>query len=118
MDQADRDRLVTLKKVKKKLITQRQAAEELGIGVRQVKRLLRALKRLGDKAVVRLTRASEQFTAGLAERFAFDVPKRFRLERVPADRHLLQAEAENMRAAGVNHGLGGPTGWYRPRRCP
>jgi transposase len=52
MDQADRDRLVTLKKVRKKLITQVEAAEELGISVRQVKRLVRALKRRGDKAVV------------------------------------------------------------------
>jgi hypothetical protein len=52
MDQADRDRLVTLKKVKKRLITQRQAAEELDISVGHVKRLLRALKRRGDEAVV------------------------------------------------------------------
>ena len=40
MTQADRDRLVTLKKAKKKLITQREAAEELGLSIRQVKRLL------------------------------------------------------------------------------
>ncbi len=52
MTQADRDRLVTLKKASKKLITQRQAAEELGLSVRHVKRLLRALKQHGDKAVV------------------------------------------------------------------
>ena len=52
MTQADRDRLVTLKKAKKKLITQREAAEELGLSVRQVKRLLYALKKRGDKAVV------------------------------------------------------------------
>ena len=52
MTQADRDRLVTLKKAKKKLITQREAAEELGLSVRQVKRLLFALKKQGDKAVV------------------------------------------------------------------
>lgn len=52
MNQADRDRLVTLKKAKKKLITQREAAEELGLSVRQVKRLLFALKKRGDKAVV------------------------------------------------------------------
>ena len=31
MTQAERDRLVALKKAKKKLITQKQAAEELGI---------------------------------------------------------------------------------------
>ena len=52
MTQADRDRLVTLKKAKKKLITQREAAEELGLSVRHVKRLLYALKKHGDKAVV------------------------------------------------------------------
>ena len=52
MTQADRDRLVTLKKAKKKLITQREAAEELGVSIRQVKRLLYALKKRGDKAVI------------------------------------------------------------------
>jgi len=52
MTQADRDRLVALKKAKKKLITQREAAAELGLSVRQVKRLLYALKKQGDKAVV------------------------------------------------------------------
>ena len=52
MTQADRDRLVTLKKAKKKLITQREAAEELGVSTRHVKRLLHALKKRGDKAVV------------------------------------------------------------------
>ncbi len=40
MTQADRDRLVTLKKAKKKLITQHEAAEELGMSVRQVRRLM------------------------------------------------------------------------------
>ena len=52
MTQADRDRLVTLKKAKKKLITQREAAAELGVSIRQVKRLLYALKKHGDKAVI------------------------------------------------------------------
>ena len=51
MTQAERDRLVALKKAKKKLITQKQAAEEIGITERQVRRLLRGLKRHGDKAV-------------------------------------------------------------------
>ena len=52
MTQADRDRLVTLRKAKKKLITQREAAEDLGLSIRQVKRLLYALKKHGDQAVV------------------------------------------------------------------
>jgi len=42
MTQADRDRLVALKKVKKKLITQREAAQEVGVSVRHVRRLLDA----------------------------------------------------------------------------
>ena len=51
MTQAERDRLVALKKAKKKLITQKLAAEELGITERHVRRLLRELKRRGDKVV-------------------------------------------------------------------
>ena len=51
MTQVERDRLVALKKAKKKLITQKQAAEELGITERHVRRLLRELKRRGDKIV-------------------------------------------------------------------
>ena len=46
MTQADRDRLVTLKKAKKKLITQAEAAAELQVSVRHVKRMLKALRRL------------------------------------------------------------------------
>jgi biotin operon repressor len=56
MTQAERDRLVALKKAKKKLITQREAAEELGITERHVRRLLRQLKKRGDKAVVHALR--------------------------------------------------------------
>ena len=56
MTQADRDRLVSLKKAKKKLITQKEAAEEMDITERQVRRLLRKLKKRGDKAVVHALR--------------------------------------------------------------
>ena len=56
MTQVERDRLVALKKAKKKLITQKQAAAELGITERHVRRLLRELKRRGDKAVVHALR--------------------------------------------------------------
>ena len=52
MTQRDRDRLVVLKKVDKKLIQQREAAEELGVTARQVKRLLKQLREQGDGAVV------------------------------------------------------------------
>jgi len=52
MTQAERDRLVALKKAKKRLITQKQAAEEIGVTERQVRRLLRKLRRKGDRAVI------------------------------------------------------------------
>ena len=52
MTQAERDRLVALKKAKKKLITQKQAAEEIGVTERQVRRLLRKLRRKGDRAAI------------------------------------------------------------------
>ncbi len=58
MNQADRDRLVALKKAKKKLITQKEAAEELGITERQVRRLLKRLKKSGDKAVLHALRGA------------------------------------------------------------
>jgi len=45
MTQRDRDRLVALKKAKKGLITQRQAAEEIGQSERHVRRLLKRLSR-------------------------------------------------------------------------
>ena len=52
MSQAERDRLEALKKAKKKLITQKQAAEEIGVTERQVRRLLRKLRGKGDRAVL------------------------------------------------------------------
>jgi transposase len=56
MTQRDRDRLVALKKAKKGLITQRQAAEEMGQSERHVRRLLKRLKGKGDGALVHALR--------------------------------------------------------------
>ncbi|MBV9264840.1 MAG: ISNCY family transposase [Acidobacteriaceae bacterium] len=56
MTQKERDRLVALKKAKKKLITQKQAAAEMGVSERHVRRLLRSLKERGDKAVIHAAR--------------------------------------------------------------
>ena len=52
MTQQDRDRLVALKKARKGLITQREAAAEIGQSERHVRRLLVKLTREGDRAVV------------------------------------------------------------------
>jgi transcriptional antiterminator len=40
MTQAERDRLWALKKAQKRLITQKQAAEEIGVTERQVRRIV------------------------------------------------------------------------------
>jgi hypothetical protein len=56
MNQKERDRLVALKKAKKGLITQKQAAEEIGVTERQVRRILAAIKKRGDKAVIHAAR--------------------------------------------------------------
>jgi Integrase core domain/Homeodomain-like domain len=52
MNQAERDRLEALKRAKKKLITQKQAAGEIDVTERQVRRLLRKLRQKGDRAVI------------------------------------------------------------------
>lgn len=52
MTQTDRDRLVALKKAKGKKMTQRQAAEELKISERQVRRLLVKMRTQGDRGVI------------------------------------------------------------------
>ncbi len=56
MTQRDRDRLVALKKARKGLITQRQAAAEIGQSERHVRRLLDRLKGKGDGALVHALR--------------------------------------------------------------
>jgi hypothetical protein len=60
MTQAERDRLVALKKATKKLIRQREAAEELGLSIRQVQRLLAGLKQRGNQAVVHVCGGERQ----------------------------------------------------------
>ena len=52
MTQKDRDRLVVLKKVQKKLIRQGPAAEELGITERHLRRMLVKLKGTGDRSII------------------------------------------------------------------
>jgi transposase len=52
MSQTDRDRLVALKKADKRLITQRQAAEELKLTERHVRRLIAEIRAEGDKAII------------------------------------------------------------------
>ena len=59
MTQRDRDRLVVLRKAQKKLITQQQAARELELSERHVRRLLVRLGESGDKSVIHGLRGRE-----------------------------------------------------------
>ena len=52
MTQRERDRLVALKKARKRLIGQLEAAEEVGVTERQLRRLLGKLREVGDRAVI------------------------------------------------------------------
>ena len=59
MTQRDRERLFALKKAKKGLITQRQAAEEMGQSERNIRRLLKRLAAKGDKAIMHGLRGAQ-----------------------------------------------------------
>ncbi len=75
MNQRDRDRLVTVKAVKKKQMKERDAAKALQVSVRQVQRLVRGLKTRGDKVVVHGLRgvASKRRIAAEIERQAVQI---------------------------------------------
>jgi transposase len=107
MTQADRDRLVTLKKAKKKVIKQREAAEELGVSVRHIKRLLRRLKEKGDRAVIHGLRgvASKRRIAGEVQQEAMEILSREEYEgfgptlasEYLKKRHEIEASRETVR---------------------
>ena len=52
MTQAERDRLVVLKRAKKGVLSQKEAALELEVSERQVRRMLGRLKQVGDQSVI------------------------------------------------------------------
>lgn len=69
MTQSDRDRLVALQKAKAEAITQRQAAEELNLSERHVRRMLSKL-RGGDEALVHALRgrpSNRKLDSGMEE---------------------------------------------------
>lgn len=68
MTQTDRDRLVALKKAQSGKMTQRQAATEMDITERQVRRLLVKLRNGGDKAVLHGLRGRSNRKIGDAEK--------------------------------------------------
>ena len=118
MTQADRDRLVALKKAAKGLITRKQAAEELKISERQVYRLLAALKDGKDKAVIHglRGRVSNRRVSSEVEQQAIDIlsdPK-YRgfgptlAAQCLAKKHRIKVSKETMRAWMTRAGLWRP----------
>ncbi len=125
MTQAERDRLMALKKAKKKLITQREAAEELGITERHVRRLMRQMKKRGDKAVVHALR-------GLASNRKIEERERIRAVKILSqevycgfgptlatehrnDKHDLEVGRETVRQWMIAAKLWRALAWSTPR---
>jgi hypothetical protein len=115
MTQQDRDRLVVLRKAEKKLIAQGQAARELDITARQVRRLLRRLKKDGDKAVVHKLRGQpsnrrtgvktrEKIVRILSEEIYRDFGPTLASEYL-ADKHDIQIGREALRQVMISAGL-------------
>ena len=52
MRQGERDRLVELKKARKKLVSQQATAKELAVSDRHIRRLISKLKTDGEKSVI------------------------------------------------------------------
>jgi DNA-binding Lrp family transcriptional regulator len=69
MSQEERDRLHWLKLGREKKITQRQAAERMGVSERWVRKLLRKLKRKGDRAVELIRAEYRDFGPTLASEY-------------------------------------------------
>jgi transposase len=78
MSQKERDRLFTLRPAAKRQITQRQAAERLGVTERWVRKLLQRWRKKGDQVVVHGLRGrpSNHHMAAATERKAMKLVKR------------------------------------------
>jgi biotin operon repressor len=122
MTQRERDRLVALKKAKKKLITQEQAAAEIGVSERQVRRLLQSLKERGDRAVIHAARGRpsnrkiaeevrEKATRILSQEVYQDFGPTLAAEYL-AKKHALKVSRETLRGWMIAAKL-----WRAKRKC-
>lgn len=134
MSQEERDKLEWLKRAKDKVISQREAAERIGISERWVRKLLRRMKKQGDQAVLHglRGRASNRKIAAQVQAQAIGILKQpdwhdfgptFASEQL-AKRHGIAVSDETLRQWMMQAGL-----WkskarrleqihtWRPRRC-
>jgi transposase len=115
MSQEERDRLDWLKRARDKKMTQREVAERRGVSDRWVRKLLRRMKREGDRVVVHglRGRASNRKIAGKVQAQAIEVVKQpdwhdfgptFAREQL-AKRHGIELSDETLRRWMIEAGL-------------
>src|ERR1700686_5209793 len=133
MSQEERDKLEWLKRAKDGVITQREAADKMGVSDRWVRKLLKRMKKRGDAAVVHglRGRASNRKIAAQTQKRAVEVLKQadwhdfgptFASEQL-AKRHQIRVGKETLRGWMIEAGLWKPGGrrieqvhCWRPRR--
>ncbi len=133
MGQEERDKLEWLKRAKDKVISQRKAAERMGVSDRWVRKLLQRMKRQGDGAVVHglRGRTSNRKIAARLEAQAIELLKQpewhdfgptFAAEQL-AKRHQILVSDETLRQWMIRAGLwksrakkAEPVHCWRPRR--
>src|ERR1700686_4340366 len=133
MSQEEGDKLEWLKRAKDGVITQREAADKMGVSDRWVRKLLKRMKKRGDAAVVHglRGRASNRKIAAQTQKRAVEVLKQadwhdfgptFASEQL-AKRHQIRVGKETLRGWMIEAGLWKPGGrrmeevhCWRPRR--
>jgi len=115
MSQEERDKLEWLKRAQDKVISQREAAERMGVSERWVRKLLRGMKRDGDRAVVHglRGRASNRKIAAKVQAQVIELLKQpdwhdfgptFASEQL-AKRHGIELSDETLRQWMIGAGL-------------
>src|SRR6202161_495973 len=115
MSQEERDKLEWLKRAKDGVITQREAADKMGVSDRWVRKLLQRMKQRGDAVVVHglRGRASNRKIASETQTRAVEVLKKpdwhdfgptFAAEQL-AKRHQIQVGKETLRGWMIEAGL-------------
>ena len=121
MSQEERDRLEWLKRAKGKLISQRKAAERMGVSDRWVRKLLQRMRRQGDAVVVHglRGRGSNRKIAARVQAQAIEILKQpewhdfgptFAAEQL-ARRQQIRVSDETLRQWMIGAGRG------RPNKC-
>jgi hypothetical protein len=115
MSQEERDKLEWLKRAKDKVISQREAAERIGVSDRWVRKLLRGMKKHGDRVVVHglrgrasnrriAAKVQAQVTELLKQPEWHDFGPTFASEQL-AKRHGIELSDETLRQWMIGAGL-------------